>query len=359
LVETVNEQAGWLGLTALHSAAEYGDVSAAHWLLENKANVVNSRYSGTPLNIAASAGHLDIVKLLVRKSNVSVNVKNASGMTAFHSAAECGYLGIVECLFCETNIGVNRSSGLNAQWTALHYAAHRGHFNVVNWLIHNGAALDQEDAHGCTALYYATTARHLEIVKSLVEAGNVIVHSDGLTVLDLAAREVGDSSIVKWLVDEKGMEIDARVDGEQTTILRYTPVRRPWDLNLIRWLVEQRNLDPNEKDSRGRTALHQATIDGRLDQVVALMNTGEMDVNAKDQLGWTALHYAAQLFRLDIVLELVAVWNADLQARDWNGRTVYEVAKYDLTPWVCHGGVTEAGTLATVDSASLCLLNYD
>lgn len=56
--------------------------------------------------------------------------------------------------------------------TALHWAAHYGHDSVARLLIQHGSRLDLQDDFECTALHYAASAGHLSIVQVLVEAGS-------------------------------------------------------------------------------------------------------------------------------------------------------------------------------------------
>ena len=68
------------GYTALHYAAEAGDVLSTRSLLERGAEVDPNDTAGTPLTRAASQGRLEVVKLLVA-AGANVQATNRHGLT--------------------------------------------------------------------------------------------------------------------------------------------------------------------------------------------------------------------------------------------------------------------------------------
>ena len=79
------------GMTALHWAAERGDVPMANALLKAHANVkaVTREGSYTPLHIASKNGNAAVVRALI-KAGADVNALTNSGATALHLAAGVG-----------------------------------------------------------------------------------------------------------------------------------------------------------------------------------------------------------------------------------------------------------------------------
>jgi len=77
--------------------------------------------------------------------------------------------------------------------------------------------------------------------------------------------------------------------------------------------------DPNERDHDGRSALLQATIDGKIDFVSLLLDY-DVDVNVLDDLGFSALHYAAQNHFPDAARLLIA-HGAKVDTEDFHGNT--------------------------------------
>lgn len=74
----------------------------------------------------------------------------------------------------------------------LHWAADRGHSDVVRLLLARGATVDCRDAEGQTPLHYAASCGHVEAARALLEAGAdpAAGDGDGVTPAEGAAEEV-------------------------------------------------------------------------------------------------------------------------------------------------------------------------
>ena len=87
----------------------------------------------TPLLIATYKGHSDIIKLLLERSDIQINVQENSGVTALINAANNGHADIVKLLLAHPDIQVNVQN--NKGFTALFMAAKEDYSDVVKFLL--------------------------------------------------------------------------------------------------------------------------------------------------------------------------------------------------------------------------------
>ena len=137
-VRVDGEHSAW-GNTALGVACVHGHLHAVQWLVEDASagtDVIN-RYGYTPLHLACSCKHLDVMKRLTRYG-VDPRMANRHGETPFWTACVSGYLDIVRWLAMVVGVGsdISRVStgGYNKGFTPL--AISREHYKsaVVSWL---------------------------------------------------------------------------------------------------------------------------------------------------------------------------------------------------------------------------------
>lgn len=132
--------------TALHIAAECGDVETIKILVQKGANVNIDSSEGTPLHIAAGYGNTEAVRTLIT-NGASISVKDSAGMTALHHAARHRYIEIMRILISS---GADVNSKTNAGATPLHIAAERKEIESVKLLLQNGADANAKNRRGET-----------------------------------------------------------------------------------------------------------------------------------------------------------------------------------------------------------------
>lgn len=98
--------------------------------------------------------------------------------------------------------------------TWLHVAAKKGHFDIVEYLIHKGIDVNTKgDIFDASPLNVAAGAGHLEIVKYLIEAGAELDESLAKRNPLFGAIYGGHKEVVELLV-EKGIDFSIRYTGE-------------------------------------------------------------------------------------------------------------------------------------------------
>ncbi|KAG6546782.1 hypothetical protein Mapa_011728 [Marchantia paleacea] len=141
----------------------------------------------TPLHLAASRGHADVIEFLLSVQGVDGKAVSQEGFIALHFAASVGHYESVKLLL--QKCAVNSKDYIFGR-TALHFAALGGHATVAELVASRPADVTSQTAGGFTPLHLASSRGHADVVKFLLSLqgidGNAI-SSEGFTALQLAA----------------------------------------------------------------------------------------------------------------------------------------------------------------------------
>jgi ankyrin repeat protein/DNA replication protein DnaC len=135
-----------------------------------------------PLHEAAEAGNLERVKRLIHSPNFHANVKDILNHTPIYWASLRGHINVVEYL-------LQQGAKINAEYgdqfaSPLHAAASTGKEQVVLFLCKHGANVDLEDSNHETPLHTAARNGHKEVIRILLEFHAHIGHiKDNVTPL--------------------------------------------------------------------------------------------------------------------------------------------------------------------------------
>ncbi|KAJ8636954.1 hypothetical protein MRB53_011221 [Persea americana] len=212
--------------TDIHLAAKRGDLAAVKQILgEIDAQLVGSSASAefdaqvaeirsgmvnevnelgeTALLEAAEAGHIEVVRELLKYSNKdSICRKNQSGFDALHKAASEGHHAIVQVLL-DHDPGLSKTLG-PSNLTPLISAASRGHTEVVKQLLSmDSSLLEISKSNGKNALHLAARQGYVETVKALLEKDPQLARrtdKKGQTALHMAVKGAS-CEVVKLLLD--------------------------------------------------------------------------------------------------------------------------------------------------------------
>ena len=187
--------------TPLYCAARLGFCDLAEHLIAKhpEHSIAGGGLDGTPIHVAARAGHADMLSLLL-EHGADVNGRVQYGRTPLHHASFGGKIEAGQCL-------LDRGADINAQMTdnqtPLMYAVFFGHVEFARMLLERGARIDVLDTiFNGTVLHRAVAKRDIQAVRLLLEHGADINALDGLgqTVSEMGSQ-YGYHEIVKLLSD--------------------------------------------------------------------------------------------------------------------------------------------------------------
>ena len=273
--------------------------------------VLDSEGGETPLHLACSAGHGQVVLLLL-EARANQNKCNSSGMTPLLVASTVGDLSIVSLLL-EASADHSKTS-LRQGATPLHRAAQRGHGDVVRTLLAARANMDHTTPNGTSPLLLACQNGHNSTVKILLEASadTNMAANGGATALLMAVRN-GHTTCAQSLVEARAA-LDTPANDGAAALLMASEFGR---VDIVHLLLQAR-ASMEQVDHDGATALFMACLQGHPAVVKMLL-----DANADHEklcAGSTSLQAAAEKGDPDVVYLLLKA-RADLNVEDEDGNT--------------------------------------
>ena len=339
------------GWTALHNSA----INDSYKLVSFFANVgtdiyLKTKYGENCLHIAALNGHLNLCKTLIKKHNFDVNAADNDGWTALHYSAyydnyelvslftnegidihlktkngeNClhlaalnGHLNLCKTLIEKHKFDVNSDS--NNGWTALHYSANCGSYELVSLFAKEGIDIHMKTKNGESCLHIAALNGHLNLCKTLIKKHDFDINAadnDGWTALHYSARS-GCYQLVS-LFANKGTDIHLKTNCGMNClhIAAYNG-----HLNLCKKLIDKHKFDVNVADNDGWTALHNSAINGSYELFLFLANKG-IDIHLKTKNDRNCLYIAALNGHLNLCEKLIEKHKFDVNAVDNEGWTV-------------------------------------
>ena len=270
------------GETALHVSCFVGDQDMAEYLLCEQGMDVNRKCDlGSPVSIAASSGHLSLLRYLIEVHHANFADEVDQSTDAIGAALYGGHTEVFKYLMLLPEMGDTFEGRRNRLLVRLRVAAGRGQVDAVRQLLR---FVDLPEPPGAAryALYSAAQKGHADVVRVLLAAKAAVDNAAG-ALLCAAASD---------------------------------------DVEVARLLI-QAGVTQTCTDDDGWTALHWASYKNSLDIVRCLLPAEDIDANAgagapkREQVhavcdaGWTALHYAAGSGHLDVVRYLVESADAD------------------------------------------------
>ncbi|MFC1564805.1 ankyrin repeat domain-containing protein [candidate division KSB1 bacterium] len=173
------------------------------------------------------------------------------------------------------------NTSLTASTEQIVEAAKNGEFQTVKSILElDISKMNATDENNFTALHWACMRAHWDISKLLIEKGadlNVI-GGDGATPLNWASNH-DNTEIIKLLID-KGAKLNVKDNWGMTEL--HKAIWRG-NINVVDYLLE-RGSDPSVKTKEGWTAIHYAYRSGH-DNVIKLLKDRGISLDVQDNDG--------------------------------------------------------------------------
>ncbi len=308
--------------TVLHSAGAGGSVEIVRWLVARGLDVnALDQHNSTAILSAAISGHRDLVQHLL-SIGADHTVRNSRDNSALMLAAYSGDVETFKLLLKQEGGDIHEISSCY-NFTPLHWCAYRGHLELAEFLLDEGADVLRADQWGVTCVGKAVYAGQREILSLFLERGadiNARSGEDQHSYL-LEASWSGDTAMADFLV-EHGLSVNAPNGAGETPLMAAA-----WENTALVKFYLDRGADVNAADTNGWTALHAASAHAELELVQALLDAGA-NVNAAHNDGVTPLIRASGNGPLETVNALLAT-GADVGATREDGRDALYLAIED------------------------------
>ncbi|XP_013397079.1 ankyrin-1-like [Lingula anatina] len=239
----------------------------------------------TPLHVAAGAGFLDGVKLLL-KMGADLNAVTESGETALGRACRMGYDDVVEYLTDLPNIDIKKSLHSNmGDLTCLDAIAMGNFRDIYDRLRHHGLPVTSN------TLVCAAWGGHVELVKEIAAMDGIDVNyqnKDGNTALHLASRD-GHVDVVKCLINEHKM--DPNIQNKNGNTALHIAVLNNVGLGLVECLLDEGGADPTILNNYGQNPAHVAANSGQVQCLNVILRTHTGLMNKRGDLYEGSLVY--------------------------------------------------------------------
>jgi ankyrin repeat protein len=309
--------------TPLFIASSHGHVEVVRLLLDRGANIHHQNNDGeTPLHIAIRKGHVETVRLLLDKG-ANINHQCKYGGTPLCTASRGGhsssprsgirhdpniedqYLGIVRLLL-DRGAHVNHQDNIGR--SPLSWAVHFNCLEIAQHLLERGANIESQESNGRTHLFWAIKKNFVDITQLLLDKGANINHqdNDGCTTLIVASclerrREETPPQLLGQAVintndhffDTIQLLLDRGANTEQQDKDGRTVLS--WvalnDHSQMAQLLLERGANINHQDNNGRSPLMLSIIHRHVHMTQFLLYHGS-NIGLQDYDGMTSLDCA-------------------------------------------------------------------
>ncbi|MFC2156853.1 ankyrin repeat domain-containing protein [Acidobacteriota bacterium] len=238
-------------LDEFHDAAKKDQVTKLEELLPSDQTLLEKKdkYQRTPLHSAARFGALSTAKFLLDQGADS-SVKDESENTPIHLASIYRHDEIIDLLIQhKAEVNILDSLGLSP----LYYASLYGNAESVKLLVGNGANINIMDADGNTPLHIAVLYRRTKNINEILKMNQNVdaINSAGSTPFLLAIRRPDNETAIEHLL-QKGADLNITDSTGKNALLISVDSHQKGYIKLL----VSKGIDINSQDKNENTALH-------------------------------------------------------------------------------------------------------
>ncbi|XP_071095492.1 putative ankyrin repeat protein RF_0381 [Haliotis cracherodii] len=309
------------GYTSAVIAAKMGRRDIFDLLVKKGANLTMKEENNNILLMACEGGNVDIVKYLLKQNIVDINSKNEEELTPAMEAARRGHKEVFDLLISE---GADLTHVNEDDDNILHLACYGGNVDIVKYVLQqNIIDINSEDVGGLTPAWIAISQGHGDMLYLLVREGaNLIQGNHDYSNFLHAACSSKQTEIAKYLITKTTVDINSENrDGKTPVMLAALK-----GLGEVFHLLVSKGADLTSVTARQENILHLA-CDGLNVEIVKYILTQNIvdDINSRAQSGNTPLMNAAKI-RNKEAFDLLVKKGANLTLVDYYDKNILHYA---------------------------------
>ncbi|XP_071479624.1 uncharacterized protein [Diadema antillarum] len=308
------------GKAPLCYASEHAHLEVVEYLLMKEAEFREEKIAGLePIHLASRIGNIRAVKFFVEKDESLVDAPDDKGWIPLYHASDCDHPEVVQYLLQHRSYGIVEASRVgclavlkyliskkkakfdekdNTGQQALHHASAKGHVQVVEYLVSQGADITAPAKDGKTPLHMAAQSNYHAVVRLLlkctasiskIETATLVNHpdEDGHTPLHLAVKK-GCTSVVELLLE---YEADVNVKSHDGSCCLHSAVKLcSWPENGVEATEETKKVSEKLKKEHGKEEIHPGATLVHL--LLSHKRSNGANILEKDKLGNIPCQYA-------------------------------------------------------------------
>ncbi|XP_052340017.1 transient receptor potential cation channel subfamily A member 1-like isoform X2 [Oncorhynchus keta] len=289
-----------LHLAVSHTHNHLVQLLLSHYKTESN---LEGGLGNTPVMLACSINNTEALSILL-SHGARLSSQNKLGHYAIHAAAFAGSKKAMDVILkAGEEMGHSIEEHINfldkSYSSPLHLAVRGGNMDIIEFCIHKGAKIDQQQVDRSTALHFACSQGATEAVKLMLSSysrlDSIINLPDGACQTPLHRATIFDHTELAEYLISKGADIDY-IDSKGLSPLLLATNCGAWRTVA---LLLSKGANVKIKDQSGCNFLHLAILQPKglknLSGDVLQHNSVKDLLSNEDNKGCTPLHYACRL----------------------------------------------------------------